>query len=170
MKHFAVFAFLLLSFNVWSSDLTHDLKTKFEPRSNPFQGMSEKELSQDFKTPLLELLSSCAYQVVTKNEGFDSYEPATLERECLKEITPNYYSFQGRRYINNKLRIHTQEGLILTIVSWDADDSDGFDEQAIGVYNQNGKRIAVYPQVWADGNVVSGIMQALGENVRIVRH
>lgn len=89
MKTKLLLGFLLLSFNVWSSDLTHDLKTKFEPRSNPFHGISEQELSSELKTSLLNLLSTCAYQIVTNREGHDSYKLATLEKRCLKEITPH---------------------------------------------------------------------------------
>ncbi len=44
----------------------------------------------------------------------------------------------------------------LTFVAWDGDHSDGWDEQAIGVYNAEGKRIAILDR-HAIGDVLDGI-------------
>jgi hypothetical protein len=166
-------ALLTLAFTgtVMASDLTEDLKTKFEPLTNPFGNVAAVDLDKGTESQLVELFQRCAFQKVHKDQaGLEIYELSELKTECLAEITPSYsQDRKGNRYIDNRLDIHTKNGLVLTVVTWDGDDSDGGDQQALGVYNKAGARIAVYPSLYVDGNVVDGIIHAINETTPIVR-
>ena len=146
----------------FASDLSNDLKTPFEPLTNPFENVAEVELQASLANPLKDLLQKCAYVNVKTSEGGGRiFGDTRLKTECLSVLKPNYTVDQGQSYINNKLVV-LLNGAQYLFVSWDGSDSDGGDQQAIGVYDSKGNRIAVYPSLYVDGNVVDGVLHALG--------
>jgi hypothetical protein len=152
-----------------ASDLSNDLRTSFAPLSNPFEHSAEKPLPAAVATILRNLLARCAYTPVQAPNASTSntvYFDASLEKGCESEIIASYVNDKnGHKVIGNRLFIHSQ-GLALQVVSWDGSQSDGGDEQAIGIYDIYGNRVAVYPALYVIGNALDGIAHAVGANLK----
>jgi len=154
-----------------ASDLASDLKTPFQPMTNPFGSVTQKiELEANTAAYLKSLLQKCAYVASEMPpSGMAIVHDAALNPSCISEISVSYDTGNdGTQYISNKMLIHSQ-GLSLYVVSWDGSDSDGGDEQALAIYDMSGKRLAVYPSLFVDGNVLDGLSHALGINLPEVK-
>lgn len=162
LKSVLTLATLTLASLAHASDLTEDLKTPFKERTNPFGQFNEAPLAEPQATQLKTLLSHCAYNPISAlPSGLKVENEAHLDSACAYLFQAQYETGRdGRPYIANIVNV--LGGLNLTIVSWDGGDSDGGDNQAIGVYDASGNRIAVYPSTYVDGNVVDGIAHVLG--------
>lgn len=155
-------ALLGASLSAAASDLSDDLRTPFEPVTNPFGRSATVPLQAPAAAELKALLEKCAYTPVNNRSALAVYNDAALRRGCEQALVPSYETDKhGQPYIGNRLAIHTAD-LDLTVVSWDGSDSDGGDEQAIGIYDQAGFRVARYTGLFVDGNVVDGLAHAVG--------
>ena len=85
------------------------------------------------------------------------YFPAHVKSECAQSVIV-------RNKDENKLEVITPF-FHLFVVSWDGSNSDGYDEQAMGIYDQTGKRVAIYPALYVDSNVLDGLAHAIGANL-----
>lgn len=159
----------LVAAPAFASDLSNDLRTAFAPLSNPFEHTAAKPLATDAANTLRNILSRCAFtpvQAPSVNMSNAVYFDAALEKSCAPEITASYVKDKnGKKVVGNSLIVHS-DGLYLQVVSWDGSQSDGGDEQAIGVYDFNGNRVAVYPGIYAIGNVLDGLAHAVGMSLR----
>lgn len=162
IKSLAVIGALVISSMAMASDLQEDLKTPFEPLTNPFNSVQEVKLNANLATTLTTLLQRCAFVPSTKSEdGFETLGLAELKADCDSAFTVSRdKGSDGVSYISNKMKI-TLKGIVLYVISWDGSDSDGGDEQALGIYDVQGNRIAVYPSLHVDGNVIDGLAHAL---------
>jgi hypothetical protein len=152
---------LSLSSAALASDMSKDLKTPFEPLSNPFNENSEKPLNAKLANDLSALLLKCTSRKVSVDEhGWEVWNLAEIKTECSEFLSVN----QDQNHLTIDVQNQT-----FHVISWDGSHSDGGDEQAIGIYNAKGKRIAVYPALYADGNVVDGLAHALNVDVPQVR-
>jgi hypothetical protein len=143
-----------------ASDLSRDLQVPFDAMSNPFHGVEAKAVSESAATELKALLERCVF-TPGKFNGL-----GVLTNELETGILPACASELG---LNADKNILTVRALDLEIVSWDGSHSDGGDEQAIGVYSSSGDRLAVYPSLFADGNVLDGLAYAVGAKIRVTR-
>ena len=141
-----------------ASDLSRDLQVPFDPMTNPFQNMEAKVLPASDLSELKALLERCTF-TPGKFNGF-----GVLTTELDTDISP---ACANELSLNADKNILTVRSLDLEIVSWDGSHSDGGDEQALGVYSANGDRVAVYPSLFADGNVIDGLAYAVGAKVPV---
>jgi hypothetical protein len=153
---------LVFSSTSFASDLTKDLKTPFDVMTNPFDHMEEVALDGQTAQALKTLIEECTFRTVTKNENYEAWGTAQLKQECAARASLKLV--QGPYAGENKLIIH-DKGLKLLALAWDGSHSDGGDEQALGIYNKQGQRIAVYPSLYADGNVIEALAHALGVDI-----
>ena len=156
---FSITAFLISSVT-FGSDLSKDLKTPFEPLTNPFEHVKEQPLQKWVSLQVKSLMEACAYTPV-KYERMKIVDSARLRPGCERTIVVNRNQ--------NQMQIVTPN-LKLFVVTWDGSDSDGGDQQALGVYDQSGRRIAVYPGLYLSGNVIDGLAYAVDAQVPEVRH
>ncbi|MGZ3649893.1 MAG: hypothetical protein ACXVB9_02300 [Bdellovibrionota bacterium] len=155
----------LLSAPAFASDLTRDLRVPFEPMSNPFQNVQPRELNSSLSGELSRLLVRCAFNPASEREQ----SSAEVRPACASEILPSMERDQaGAEFIGNKAVIRLG-GFTLQVVSWDGSHSDGGDEQALGIYDQGGNRIATYPSLFVDGNVIDGLAHAVGARLPVSR-
>jgi hypothetical protein len=156
-------AALALSSAAMASDLTKDLKTPFDVMTNPFQAAKEMPLSPKLKNKLVDLLQGCTLQPVRHDgNNMEIWDPAQVKPECKAQlILEDSKGHDGFSMAENRLRIFGPHGLEFSVVQWDGSYSDGGDQQAIGIYDSRGKRIAVYPSLYVDGNVLTGLSAAL---------
>lgn len=158
----AVIAILGASLPAAASELTDDLRTPFEPVTNPFGRAHTQPLASAPAAALKALLEKCAYTPVKATSAIAVYGESALRAGCESSLTPNYVTdAKGERFVGNMLAVHAA-GLDLQVVSWDGSDSDGGDEQALGIYDANGSRIATYTGLFVDGNVLDGLAHAVG--------
>jgi hypothetical protein len=141
-----------------ASDLSRDLQVPFDPLSNPFQGVQEMPVSDSQASALKALLERCAF-TPGKFTGL-----GVLTTELETDILPACAKDLSLSADKNILSVR---GLDLEIVSWDGSQSDGGDEQAIGIYSSSGDRIAAYPALFVDGNVLNGLAHAVGAKIRV---
>jgi len=167
MKNLVSIASLILAMTMitslaQASDLSQDLKTPFDVFSNPFNGVSAKPLPEATATHLRNLLSACAVRPVDFKLGYERDWDSKLKNNCLTALQPNYEKNEkGEDEIKNMVRINFGD-LQMYAVTWDGSNSDGGDEQAIGIYDLSGNRIAVYPEIYsAEGNIIDGLSRAL---------
>jgi hypothetical protein len=146
----------------FASDLRKDLKTPFDVMTNPFDDVQEIALKPETAEVLKELIQDCTFRIVTKGPKYDSWDVAQLKADCAPRATLKLV--RGPLNGFNKLVVHDQ-GLRLIALSWDGSHSDGGDQQALGIYDQRGVRMAVYPSLFADGNVIDALALALGVDV-----
>lgn len=148
-----------------ASDLANDLRTPFAPLTNPFGGARTMPLPAPTASALKALLESCAFISVSQRSTIALYREAALQARCQDALTPSYrLDRNGQRILGPVLKVQTG-GLALQVVSWDGNDSDGGDEQALGIYDAAGNRIAVYTGVFADGNVLDGLSRVVGASL-----
>jgi hypothetical protein len=145
-----------------ASDLSRDLKVPFAPLSNPFANAQEQGLEPTAAAELKALLENCAFTPGQFNAS------GAITGELETGIFPICSASLSLNADKNQLTVRTSD-LFLEIVSWDGSQSDGGDEQAVGVYGFNGQRLAVYPSLFADGNVIDGIAHALAVQISVVR-
>ena len=163
MKKLILFFAILASFGAIASDLDHDLAVGFAPMQNPFMNFERQPLDQNIQDKVGGILQKCAYQEVRSNfnSNHDVLALAKIKKNCAGIINE---SSDG-----NRLDVKVSPYQKMIIVGWDGLDSDGGDEQAIGIYNQDGNRLAVYPDVFEFGNVISGVMHAFDKPIEYVR-
>lgn len=153
---------LILSSVSFASDLKKDLKAPFDVMTNPFENVKEVSLTGPTAQALKNLVEQCTFRIVTKTENGEAWGEAQLDSECADRATLK--KVDGPMGGWSKLVIH-DKGLELLAVIWDGSYSDGGDEQALGIYDRQGDRIAVYPNLYADGNVIDALAMAAGTDV-----
>jgi len=141
-----------------ASDLSRDLQVPFAPLTNPFSGVEAKPLENP--EALKALLERCTF-IPGKFSG-----AGVLSAELETEILP---ACASELSLSAEKNVLLARGLGLEVVSWDGSQSDGGDEQAIGVYDTRGRRLAVYPALFVDGNAINGIAHAIGAALPVVR-
>jgi hypothetical protein len=158
-------ALLLLAAPAFAAtDLENDLKTPFEPLSNPFTHSVDRALSKRAQAELKEFVLRCLVRPVKEDSNqVEIDDEARVRAECAGETvyteTPDART--GRPTIDPRVEIHSGS-LDLIAVSWDGDNSDGGDELALGIYTTDGTRIAVYRSLYLEGDTFDGLAAALG--------
>ena len=166
-NRYVVFSLALLFSRVAAgSELAEDLRTPFEANSNPFESISESPLAESSADVLKKLLEKCAFHLVDRQAGsVDLISDAGLRESCAEQISASYViGKDGKVHVGNRLAIRNKS-IVLQIVSWDGSRSDGGDEQAVGVYDFKGNRVAVYPSIFATGNVVDALSSIMGVTI-----
>lgn len=141
-----------------ASDLSRDLQVPFEPTVNPFSGVAAKPLESS--GALKALLERCT--ITPGRFNASGAIAAEFDTEILSACS-------AELSLNADKNILMVSSLSLEIVSWDGSHSDGGDEQSIGIYGTDGERLAVYPSLFSDGNVIDGIARAVGAQPPVVR-
>jgi hypothetical protein len=164
----AILALGLFTSQAQGSDLRNDLKTPFQPMTNPFVGQETQPLNPDLAKDLRNLLSQCVVEKAHLDQGTEVFDGQDLLAECSSFVTARYSrDNKGNEFVDKEVDIHAGD-LNLVVLGWDGSDSDGGDEQAIAIYDINGKRLATYPSDYVIGGVLEGLTHALGVNVQAV--
>ncbi len=150
----------LFATQAFASDLSNDLLTPFEPLSNPFGGVEAATLPGSVAYQLKGLLEKCAYSPISGGNREVQHE-AAVQPSCKNLLQASETIYKGAPSVGHTLKVKAL-GINLQIISWDGSNSDGGDEQAIGIYDAAGDRIAVYPSLYVDGNVLDGIAHIVG--------
>ena len=166
MKNFPLTAALVVLLTsaapAFASDLSDDLRTPFEPLSNPFGQAQASPLSSQVAQELKAVLEGCAYSPVHHTSRIPLIEMAALRSGCEGSVKVALeVARDGKPVIGHWAQVRTPH-FQLQVVSWDGSNSDGGDEQAIGVYDLSGQRVAIYPALYGEGNVLDGLAHAVG--------
>lgn len=147
-----------------ATDLQKDLETPFEPLSNPFTNMSEQRLDAGTESALSAFLLKCFYRPVNR----DLWDEMHVSAECAGAVKTKVtdHDKNGRAILSPVVEIHAG-ALQFTAVSWDGDDSDHGDEMALGIYDPQGNRIAIYKGLYLEGNTFDALSGAVGVGAKI---
>lgn len=158
MKLFPLALAAFVSAPAFASDLANDLRVSFDPRSNPFGQVEEQALSEQIAGQWKQTLEACAYSPTDMSNGYPCLDAAKVKAECQSQLGGDEHrltiGYGGRKF---------------TVVSWDGSDSDGGDQLAIGVYDGSGKRVAVYPSLFSEGNVIDALAHAVDASLPKLR-
>jgi hypothetical protein len=153
-------AIAFVSASAFAADIDTDLEIPFEPLTNPFGRSATHALPASISSQVKAILESCAY-VPSSGGGSVLGEAQLRKGNCSKSISAIYERDKnGQPVIGHRVQL-TVNGFDLDVISWDGNDSDGGDEQAIGVYDTDGHRIAAYTGLFTDGNVIDGLAHAV---------
>ena len=145
------------------SDLKRDLAKPAGDRGTPFQQSDAKELRPD----LLAGLGSLASRCLLSHEKVDprgSWYILPTTTTCATELAEHEWNDAAwRDQTTFKLGDKSY-----TAVTWDGLDSDGGDECDLAIYDEKGKRIAVYTELYVDIDVYSAISAVSNANVKTV--